>query len=155
MPILVQAVIYHNCWINRVAPLTPTWYVKRITWLKLVNLFALQPISTQYVTISSRNKSSPRDCKVSQAAYPMYISCTFKMRFIFFSFSIGGSNLDPGDLGNYRSQTKISNTKVAYINFPCILTPVLLRLFVSEIWPKTRLTFRWPTTLTFDLKFWK
>ena len=31
--------------------------------------------------IHNYNKSSPRDCKFSQAAYPMYISCTFKMRF--------------------------------------------------------------------------
>ena len=42
----------------------------------------------------------------------------------FFSFSIEGSNFDPGDLGNYGSQTKMSNTKVVYINFPYTLTPV-------------------------------
>ena len=54
------------------------------------------------------NKSSPRDCKFSQAAYPMYISYTFKMRL--FSFSIGGPNfVTPGDLGNYRSQTQNVN----------------------------------------------
>ena len=33
--------------------------------------------------------------------------------------------------------------------------PESLRPFVPEIWPNNVLTFRRPTTLTFDLKFWK
>ena len=95
-------------------------------------------------------RAVPRDCKVSQAACPMYISCTFKMRF--FSFSIGVRTLTPGDLGNNRSQTIMSNTKVVHINFPYISrlpTTIPLR----DMTKNTFLTFRLPTTLTFDLKF--
>ena len=60
-------------------------------WHNVVNNVTLMRCHNVVTTL---NKSSPRDCKVSQAAYPMYISCTFKMRF--FSFSIGGPNFDPG-----------------------------------------------------------
>ena len=36
-----------------------------------------------YSTFTRHNKSSPRDCKVSQAAYPMYISCTFIYEYVY------------------------------------------------------------------------
>ena len=56
-------------------------------------IYELQCIEHSLLPDPCWNKSTPRDCKVSQAAYPMYISCTFKMRF--FSFSIGGLNFRP------------------------------------------------------------
>ena len=87
--------------------------------------------------ITRYNKSSPRDCKVWQAAYPMYISCTFKMSMSHCQW--GFRTLTPGDLGNYRSQTKMPIQKL-FILFSLHFdtSPDSLRLFVSEIWPNVK-----------------
>ena len=53
--------------------------------------------------------------------------------------------MTPGDLGNYRSQTKMSNTKAVYFNFPnsLILYHYSSPRYVSDI----------SVTYDLDLKF--
>ena len=82
----------------------------------------------QYDTI---NKSSPRDCKVSQPACPTYISCT----------------LGPRAILETRSQTKMSNTKVVYI-----LTPVPTLYDYSS--PRYDQKHVFDLSITYDLDLW-
>ena len=57
--------------------------------------------------------------------------------------------MTPGDLGNYRSQTKMSNTKVVYINFPDIVTPVpTLYDYLSPIYDQQHV---FDLSVTYDL----
>ena len=64
--------------------------------------------------------------------------------------SIGVQTLTPGNLGNYRSHTKMSNTKVVYINFPYILTPVPT-LYSSPKYDQKQI---FDLSVTYDLDLW-
>ena len=76
---------------------------------------------------------------------------------IYRNFIWGVRTSTPVDLGNYNAYTKMPNTKVVGIIFPYILTPI--PNLYDHSFPRygqiTFLTFQRPTTLTFDLKFWK
>ena len=65
---------------------------------------------------------------------------------------LGKYGVRTSDLGNYRSQTKMSNTKVVYINFPYILTPVPTLYNYSS--PRYDQKHVFDLSVTYDLDLW-
>ena len=137
-------------------------YIKYIS--KIKHQYGVRPKHANiHPLVHLINKSSPRDCKFSQAAYPMYISCMIELHIteiwrrvytdmaknaILLIFNRGSELWPRAILETIGHRPKCQIQKLSILHFDT--SPDSVRLFVSEIWPK----HVFDLSVIYDLDLW-